>query len=56
MEATPVDGSWAYDDADDAPEDPDNAAWGYVGKTDFRCQKCHNVWRTPGEYRPYRPD
>lgn len=56
VDATPIESSWAYENAEDARENPNAADWGYVDKTVFRCRKCHNQWVTPGEYRPHRSD
>jgi hypothetical protein len=47
-----VDG-WAYDDLDEFRDDPETAAWGYVGKTVFRCRKCHHDWSAAGTYQQY---
>ena len=55
VDQTGVDG-WAYEDLDDARDDPAAASWGYVDKTVFRCRKCRHEWSSAGEYRPYRPD
>lgn len=55
VDQTAIDG-WAFADNEEAFENPDNAAWGYVDKTVSRCLKCRNEWTTAGGYRPYRPD
>lgn len=47
-----VDG-WAYDDLEEARENPQTTAWSYVDKTLYRCQKCRFEWQVAGESRPY---
>jgi hypothetical protein len=48
--------SWAYADFDEARENPESAAWGYVDKTVYTCRKCHNRWTIAGEFRPFTED
>jgi predicted RNA-binding Zn-ribbon protein involved in translation (DUF1610 family) len=55
LNRTPIQGAWAYEDLEDARENPETTAWGYVDKTVFRCRKCRNEWTVAGEFRPYRP-
>jgi hypothetical protein len=51
-----VDG-WAYDDLEDARENPGSAGWGYVDKSHFRCMKCHHEWTAvTGPLRPMTVD
>src|SRR3954452_6333730 len=48
-----VDG-WAYDDFEDARENPGSAGWGHVDKSHFRCTKCHHEWTAvTGPLRPF---
>ena len=47
-----VDG-WAYDDLEEARENPQTTAWSYVDRTLYRCQKCRFEWQVAGESRPY---
>jgi hypothetical protein len=54
VDDTAVDG-WAYDDLEEAREDPQTTAWVYVDKTVFTCRKRRNVWQVAGASRPYRP-
>jgi ribosomal protein L37AE/L43A len=52
VDDTAVDG-WAYEDLEEARDEPATAAWGYVEKTIYKCRKCRHEWEKPGEYRPY---
>jgi hypothetical protein len=54
VDETAIDG-WAYDDLEEARENPATPAWGYVDKTSFRCRACRDEWTVAGENRPYRP-
>lgn len=47
-----VDG-WAYDDLEEARENPQTTAWSYVDKTLYCCQNCRFEWQVAGEGRPY---
>ena len=42
-----VDG-WAYDDIEEARENPQTTAWSYVDRTLYRCQ-CRFEWQVAGE-------
>jgi hypothetical protein len=53
IDETPVEGAWAYEDNEEAADDPAHAAWGYFEKTVLRCRKCHREWSVAGEFRPY---
>jgi DNA-directed RNA polymerase subunit RPC12/RpoP len=55
LDETAVDG-WAYADLDEAREDPESAAWGYVDKAVYTCKKCRYRWTVTGEFRPYTGD
>src|SRR5438270_12362137 len=46
---------WAYDDIDEAREDPEGGAWSYIDREVFRCRKCNHRWRRSGPPRPYEP-
>ncbi len=48
--------SWAYADLEEASQNPESPAWGYVDKTQYSCTKCHNRWTVAGEFRPYTGD
>lgn len=46
---------WAYDDIEEARDDPQAAGWGSLDREVYRFGKCHNRWRRSGEVRPFRP-
>lgn len=54
MEDVAIDG-WAYDDLEEARENPQTTDWSYVDKTLFRCRKCRFEWQVGGSSRPYAP-
>jgi hypothetical protein len=52
VEDVAIDG-WAFDDPEEARENPQTTAWSYVDKTLFRCRKCRFEWQVGGQNRPY---
>jgi hypothetical protein len=52
VDQTAVDG-WAFDDLEEARENPQTTEWSYVDKTVFTCRKCRYTWTAAGESRPY---
>lgn len=54
MEEVAIDG-WAYDDLEEARDNPQTTDWSYVDKTLFRCRKCRFEWQVGGPSRPYAP-
>ena len=49
-----VDG-WAYDDLEQAREDPTHAEWSYVDRVILRCLACRKMWDEVEGSRPYQP-
>jgi uncharacterized Zn ribbon protein len=46
--------SWAYDDLEEARDNPATKAWTYVDELVFRCTSCRNEWETVEATHPYR--
>src|SRR4051794_2824355 len=46
---------WAYDDIEEARDDPVGGSWSYLDREVFRCRKCNARWRRSGPPRPYAP-
>lgn len=44
---------WAFDDPDDARENPKTASWSSHDRVEFRCIDCNLNWRASGPSRPY---
>jgi hypothetical protein len=44
----------AYDDIEQAREDPDRAAWSSYDREEFRCMVCGYSWRKSGSPRPFQ--
>ena len=44
---------WAYDDIEEAREEPGGGTWSYYDRLEFRCMKCNFTWRKSGTARPY---
>src|SRR4051794_5241438 len=45
---------WAYDDIEEARDDPGGGSWAYINRKVFRCRNCNHRWRRSGEPRPYQ--
>lgn len=45
---------WAYDDAEQARDDPAGAAWSSYDREDFRCLNGNRTWRASGPARPHQ--
>jgi hypothetical protein len=44
---------WAYDDIEEARENPDGGTWAYYDREEFRCMDCNYTWRKSGQARPF---
>lgn len=51
VDQSSVENSWAYDDLEEARENPTTVSWEYIDKTVYRCRKCYNEW-TSAKPRP----
>jgi transcription elongation factor Elf1 len=48
-----VDG-WAFDDLEEARDNPATTQWAYVDKLVFRCLRCRHEWESVEGTHPYR--
>lgn len=48
-----VDG-WAFDDLEEARDNPATTQWAYVDKSVFRCLRCRREWESVEGTHPYR--
>ena len=46
---------WAYDDPEEGREHPETAAWSYVDRLLYRCERCRHDWQAVASVRPYTP-